>query len=141
MGVFLGVAQGVDVLPLKMAIERQGTVFGEGTEVVLYDEGEWKGEFFAFPQMRSILLDIMRRVECGVLARAALVKVVGHCALARVVDSTQALVLLGMDSAQASCAGEDCPLVEGSVLWCSGVDATLLRGSGYALAIYFNPMP
>ena len=141
MGVFLSVAQGVDVLPLKMAIERQGAVFDDGSEVGLFEKGEWRGEFFAFPQLRSILLDLMRRLECAELHSITLVRVGGVKGLVKVEDSNQAVALLGLDDLECTCAGELTVLAPGAVVWCSGIDEMLLQGVGYALAVYFSSMP
>lgn len=143
MSNLLPVAQGVDVLPLLMAIERQVAIFAEAPRVELFQGGEWRGEFFAFPQLRGVLLDILRRVECGVLEEVVLLKVEGQATLARLEDATKALVVLGLAPMHCHCGKDTAGLEAGSVVWCSGAEEVELvpPHGGCAVVVSFSPMP
>lgn len=137
---FVKLAEGIDVLPLKMAVERQISVFEEG-QVPLFVEGEWTGQFFAFPQLRNLLLDIMRRVECGKLVSLSLWQVEKMAPLPVLVDGEHCFVLLSLSDFIVNGAGAQRP---GDVLWMSGAQETTFRASeegGFALVVCFEPIP
>lgn len=140
MSNFVQLGGAGDILPLLLAIERQKAIFGEEEEVCLYAEGEWKSEFFAFPQLRGILLDILRRVECGQLLLALLVK--GNSEFSPLPDASQAMALLGLGNVICSCGDNALGLAPGHVLWCSGAQTLSLNGpESYTLVLTFSPMP
>ena len=135
---FVKLAEGIDVLPLKMAVERQESVFEEG-QVGLFSSGEWDGRFYAFPQLRHLLLDMMRRVECGKLITVQLLQVGQSPPLAPLLDGQQCFVLLALDDFIVEGAGAQRP---GDVLWASGAQAIAFRATtGFALVMCFEPIP
>lgn len=138
---FIKLAEGIDVLPLKMAVERQVGVFEGKPAVRLYGEGDWSGEFFAFPQLRQLLLDVMRRVECGVLLDVALVKTEEVAPVGPLLDGQQSFVVLALSDFIVNSAG---PQRSGDVLWASGASPLIFRspeGGGFAIVVTFAPIP
>lgn len=137
---FVKLADGVDVAPLVMALQRQGSVF-EGQQVVaLFAEG-WQGAYYAFPQVRTLLLDVMRRVECGQLINVSLL-LVNDTSLPPVEDASLARVLLALDAVKCASGDELWELAPGSVLFSAGAEELLLRGADAGmLCITFAPMP
>lgn len=137
---FVKLAEGIDVLPLKMAVERQVSVFEEG-QVRLFAEGEWQGQFYAFPQLRSLLLDMMRRVECGKLVSITLLQVETIAPLDPLLDGQQCFVILALSDFIINGAGAQRP---GDVLWSNGAVPVVFRGTeegGFALVVCFEPIP
>jgi len=140
MSRFVRIGDGVDVVPLAMAVERLGSVFGEKSFCELFATGDWTGEYFAFPQLRNILLDIMRRVECGVLQSVFLarpMKVVGLS------DATQGYVFLAITPCGLRTSGEELPVPAGGVVFSAGAEGVEIFGpeSTCVLVMNFAPMP
>ena len=137
---FVRLAEGIDVLPLKMAVERQGSVFEAG-RAVLFVDGEWGGAFYALPQLRLLLLDMMRRVECGKLISITLLQVKHSAPLDPLSDSQQCITILSLSDFIVDGAGAQRP---GDVLWASGAEAVVFRATeegGFALVVCFEPIP
>lgn len=138
---FVKLAEGVDVLPLKMAVERQVGVFGEAPSVVLYDGKEWLAEFFAFPQLRALLLDVMRRVECGNLLNVALVKMGAIDPIGPLFEASQSIFMISLDDAIVQGVG---PFRVGDVLWASGATAVSFitgEADAFAVIVKFDAIP
>jgi hypothetical protein len=140
VGNFVEIAQGTDVLPLVMAVERQRGVLGEGPKCNLFAQGEWTGEYYAFPQVRGLLLDLMRRVECGALVE---VGIWGPGESPRLPDASVALALVGLVPCVAWCGEDKVELHAGRVVFCSGAEPLVLHGKpdACALVVCFAPMP
>lgn len=136
---FVRIAQGVDMLPLRLAVERQEGIFDSHSSVVLFGDGEWKGEFFAFPQLRSLLLDVMRRVECGELKSIAIVRTEGVEKIGPLSDASCAIVGLMVTDGAVQGAG---PLSMGDVFWASGASPLIFsQVAGFAVLVIFAPIP
>lgn len=139
---FIKLAEGIDILPLKMAVERQLSVFEEEEgKATLFDAAGWQGQFFAFPQIRNILLDIMRRVECGQLREVELLDIAKAQPLGPLLDSQQCFVVLALGECILTGAGT---LRPGDVVWANGVVPLVFRApeeGGFALVVTFDPIP
>lgn len=136
---FVKVAEGVDVLPLRMAVERQDAVFQGKSAVALFAEGEWLGEFYAFPQLRGLLLDIMRRVECGELKNISIVKMGEVEAIGPLGDAACSMVTLMLGDGAVQGAGA---LRAGDILWASGAFPLIFQApTGAAVVVIFAPIP
>lgn len=146
MRQFIRLADGVDVLPLLMSVQRQAEgVFGEVEKIGLYAE-DWTGEYYAFPQIRPLLLNILHRVESGRLHSVTLLRVRDRLTLPALVDSSQATVLVGIgpESVMMICGEDQVTMQTGSIVFSPNAAELILSagdGEAFALAIIYSPMP
>ena len=140
MSQFVRIGDGVDVVPIAMALERLRAVFGERKFAELFAAGEWTGEYFAFPQLRNVLLDIMRRVECGTLIGVFLAKPMQVVALP---DAAQGYAFLAITPCGLRTSAEELPVPAGSVVFSAGAEGVEIFGpeGTCALVLNFAPMP
>ena len=134
------IGDGVDVVPIAMAVERLGSAFGDKAFCELFAAGDWTGEYFAFPQVRGILLDIMRRVECGVLHSVFLAKTMKVVPLP---DATQGYAFLAISHAGLRTSVEELPVPAGGVVFSAGAEGVEIFGpeGTCVLVLNFAPMP
>jgi hypothetical protein len=145
MSNFVGLASGLDIAPLQMALARQDSVFeGNPDGVVLFAKGEWDAEYFAFPQLRLLLLDVMRRMECGILWQVQLFKLSGEVKVVPALENaTDGLGLISIGEVFAVCGNDHFSMATGSVAFCSGAAQLDLMSqtSGCLLLLSFAPLP
>lgn len=140
MSNFVKLAEGIDVAPLVMAVERLAGVFGEKPFCELLVDGDWRPEYFAFPQLRGLLLDLMRRVECGALVSVFLAKPMEVVALP---DPSSAYVCVALHPVVMACGDDEVAVPLGGVVFCTGAEPLQLKGpkDSCSLVVNFTPMP
>lgn len=140
MSNFVKIADGIDVTPLVMAVERMAAVFGEKSFCELLVDGDWQAEYFAFPQLRGLLLDLMRRVECGALVSVFLAK---PMEVVRLPDATSAYVCVALHPVVMGCGDDEVAVPAGGAIFCTGAEPLQLRGpeGSCSLVVNFTPMP
>lgn len=140
MSQFVRIGDGVDVVPIAMAVERLGSAFGDKAFCELFAAGDWTGEYFAFPQLRGVLLDIMRRVECGVLQSVFLARPMAVVALP---DATQGYAFLAITPCGLRTSTQELPVPPGGVVFSAGAEGVEIFGpeGTCALVLNFTPMP
>lgn len=140
MSNFVKLADGIDVVPLVMGVERLAGVFGERSFCELLVDGDWRAEYFAFPQLRGLLLDLMRRVECGTLVSVFLAKPMEVVALP---DASGAYVCVALHPVVIQCGDDELAVPQGAAVFCTGAEPLQLRGpkDSCVLVVNFTPMP
>lgn len=135
MSAFVRLGDGLDMAPIAMALARQEAL----RNAVLFN-GEWQGEYYAFPMMRGMLLDVMRRGECGDIVS---LEFVTEKTFPPLPDSSLGVLLLAVAPIAAKCGEEEIAIPAGAVVFCSCAEELRLFGNidSCALVMIFSPLP